>query len=258
MSASIDLNADLGESFGPWRMGDDDGILDVVSSANIACGFHAGDPVVMTETVKKAKDKGVSIGAHPGFDDLRGFGRRRIIGMSDAELWALTIAQIGALSGVCQGLGTRVHHVKLHGALSNMASENVDMARACLKAVYDFDPTLPIVAMAATALETAALELQLPIAREVFADRAYNDDGTLVARHLSGAVLHNPNDIAERVLKMIDEQAVTSVNDKKISVMPQTICVHGDTPGSVAIAAALRQRLESEGIRVERFTTSQP
>jgi len=250
---SIDLNSDLGESYGPWRMGRDDEMLDIVTSANVACGFHAGDPMEMTRIVRMCRDKGVVVGAHPGFDDLHGFGRRRIYGTPDDELRANIIYQIGALQAVARAEGAQVAYVKCHGALANMASEDADLARVLISAMKAADPGLIAMCMAATALQSEAEAADRPFVSEVFADRAYNDNGTLVARGQPGAVIHDADAASETVLRMIDESAVTSINGVKVPVRVDTICVHGDNPAAVAMAARLRTRLEQAGVDVRAF-----
>ncbi|MEM1046697.1 MAG: 5-oxoprolinase subunit PxpA [Pseudomonadota bacterium] len=251
MTHSIDLNADLGESFAAWTMGNDEAMLDIVTSANIACGFHAGDPTVMDRTVRTCLNKGVGIGAHPGFDDLTGFGRRRIHGIEPHTMKAMLVYQIGALSGIAAANGTRVRHVKVHGALGNMASEDLAIARVYADAVGAVDPDLIVVAMAATALEEAVLEADLTIAREIYADRTYNDDGTLTSRARPDALIHDAEYAADRVLRMLDDGAVISVNDVRVPVSAQTICLHGDNPAAVTMAETIRARLEAAGVRVE-------
>jgi len=254
MTNAIDLNADLGESFGAWTMGADNELLDIVTSANVACGFHAGDPLVMTETVRSCLDKGVNIGAHPGFDDITGFGRRRLENPDEAKTAASIIYQIGALQAVASTEKARVTHVKLHGALANMASESDRLASVCLAAVQRVDEKLSIVAMAATCLQAQAEDLKMPLLREVFADRAYNDDGTLVSRGTPGAVIHDPVVAAERVLKMIETQSVESINGVSVKLVPDTVCVHGDNPEAVRMAEALRTRIEKAGISVRGYS----
>ncbi|PWE30688.1 LamB/YcsF family protein [Maritimibacter sp. 55A14] len=246
----IDLNSDLGESFGPWRMGRDAEMLDIVSSANVACGFHAGDPSEMARTVALCRDKGVAVGAHPGFHDLEGFGRRRILGLTRGELTAMMLYQIGALDAIARAEGIRLSHVKPHGALNNMASEDRALADVLVAAIRLADPALPVLAIAATALEAAARADDGPAISEVFADRGYNDDGTLVARGTESAMIEDPEAAAENVLRMIGEQAVTSVNGVKVPVRPESVCVHGDGPAAVAMAAHIRTRLEAAGIVV--------
>ncbi len=253
MADSIDLNADLGESFGAWKMGSDNELLDIVTSANVACGFHAGDPLVMTETVRACLARGVNIGAHPGFDDITGFGRRRMENPDGPGTAASIIYQIGALQSVAHSESASVTHVKLHGALANMASEDDTLASLCLKAVQRVDENLSIVAMAATCLQSQAEELKMPLLREVFADRAYNDDGTLVSRALPGAVIHDPVHAAERVLRMIENHSVESINGKAVNLVPDTICVHGDNPEAVRMADKLRTSLEKAGITVRGY-----
>ena len=249
----IDLNADLGESFGAWKMGADEEMLEIVTSANIACGFHAGDPLVMKETMQSCLANGVNSGAHPAFDDLTGFGRRRIQNPDIAHLEASVTYQIGALVAIARSCGTRVTHVKFHGALANMASEQKALADCLVMAVRNYDPTLAIVAMAATELQRQTENNRQPVLREVYADRAYNDDGTLVSRNQAGAVLHDPEQAAERVLRMIDTQSIESINGVRIDVVPETVCVHGDTAGAVAMAAKLREHLEANGVEITPY-----
>lgn len=249
---NVDLNADLGESFGPWVMGRDEELLQIVTSANVACGFHAGDPGVMRRTVAACKTNGVGIGAHPGFDDLRGFGRRRIIGTPDHDLTNQIIYQIGALQAVAAAEGEALAHVKLHGAFSNMTNEDRALADLFVAAVREVWPDLPVFAVAATHLEAAVRDAGSPCRAEVFADRAYEDNGLLVNRAKPGAVIHDADEAAERVLRMVEERALTSVNGVKIPCEVDTICVHGDTAEAVAMAAAVRTRLEAAGITVAR------
>ena len=249
----IDLNADLGESYGPYTIGDDEAMLDIVSSANVACGFHGGDPSVMTLTVERCMARGVAIGAHPGFRDIEGFGRRRMVGVSDAELAASIIYQIGALDGVARAQGASLSHVKLHGALANMASEDLAMATVCMSAVRAVDASLPVLAMASTALESAATSLGIRAAREIYADRAYNDDGTLVSRSHPEAIIHDPSEARDRVLEIVETGHVTSINGTTVPVSAESVCVHGDHPESVRIAEAVRGGLETAGYTVASF-----
>ncbi|TAK50380.1 MAG: 5-oxoprolinase subunit PxpA [Xanthobacteraceae bacterium] len=248
----VDLNCDMGESFGAWTMGDDAALLDVVSSASIACGFHAGDLDVMLATVRAAKAKGVAIGAHPSFHDLQGFGRRRMA-LTAAEIEALVAYQTGALMGVAALAGHRVSHVKPHGALSNMACEDEAIAAAIARAIQRVDPALVFVVLPLTAMERAGTKAGLKLAREVYADRAYADDGTLVPRGQPGAVLHDAAEVAARVAAMVREQAITTVSGRKLAVAVDTVCVHGDTPGAVAIARAVRAGLGADGVTVRAF-----
>ncbi|OWJ68221.1 LamB/YcsF family protein [Inquilinus limosus] len=248
--ASIDLNCDMGEGFGAWEMGDDAAMLEIVTSANVACGFHAGDPIVMRRTLALARDRGIGVGAHPGFLDLWGFGRRVIKGDTPEELEAQVVYQIGALQGIAKAVGHKVTHVKAHGALSNVAMVEDAVALAIGRAIQSVDPTLAYMVLPGTALERAAVELGLPVVREVFADRTYEDDATLTSRKIAGSVIHDAEVAAERVLRMVEEQAVTSRSGKRIPVPVDTVCVHGDTPGAVGIARRIRERLEQAGIRL--------
>jgi UPF0271 protein len=253
MTLTVDLNADLGESFGPWRMGADEALLEIVTSANVACGFHAGDPVTMDRTVRLALEKCVAIGAHPGFKDLEGFGRRRILGLSPVETATMVRYQVGALQAIARAHGAAVTHVKSHGAFGNMASESDELAATFVEAVRASDPDLIVVAMAATALERAAGAKGQPYVAEVYADRAYEDDGTLVARSRPGAVLHDADVCADRVLAMLEEGAITSIHGNKVQVRAETVCVHGDGPEAVAMARTIRRRLEAAGVVVAPF-----
>jgi UPF0271 protein len=250
---SVDLNADLGESFGSWRMGDDAAMLEIVTSANIACGFHAGDPMQMSETVELAHKKNVAIGAHPGFRDMQGFGRRRIHGISAQQLAADLIYQIGALQAIAHARGAVVSHIKLHGALANMACEDSALAQNCMQTFAQIDKSLHVVVMPGTELEKAAKTKGNPMINEIFADRAYNDDGTLVSRGWQGAMIYDPQQAADRIIKVLESGKITSVNGVNIPVKAQTICVHGDNPDSVKMASIVRERLEKAGIRVEKF-----
>ncbi|MEI4234273.1 LamB/YcsF family protein [Roseovarius sp. D22-M7] len=252
MQSSVDLNADMGESFGAWGMGDDAALLDVVTSANIACGFHAGDPDVMARTMARAVACDVGIGAHPGFSDLQGFGRRRI-DLGHETLGNLLRYQLGAAQAVARSAGGAVRHLKLHGALANMTSEDADLARAAYSAALSIDPQIIVMVLAGTAQEAAARDLGAHMACEIFADRAYNDDATLVDRRLPGAVIHDAGEAAKRVLAMIRAGAIIAESGARIPTRIDTICLHGDTPEAVAIARALRAELETGGLRVARF-----
>jgi UPF0271 protein len=250
----VDLNCDMGEGFGPWPMGDDAAMLDIVTSANIACGFHAGDPNIMFRTAAMAKERGVAIGAHPGFNDLWGFGRRVIRGDSPAEIERMFAYQIGALQAVAALAGHRVTYVKAHGSLNNMANEDDDLALAIARAIKGVDPALVNVCMPGLAMERASLEVGIPVAREFFADRTYEDNGNLTSRKKPGAVLHDAQAAAERVLRALHDRAVTTVSGKRIAMEIDTICVHGDEPTAVAMARTVRARLEAEGVTVAPFT----
>ena len=250
----IDLNADLGEGYGRWRVGDDAALMEVVTSANIACGLHAGDPDVMDATMRAAQARGIGIGAHPGFPDLQGFGRRRM-SLPDASLANLIRYQLGAAEAMARGVGATLAHAKLHGALSNMASEDLALARVCLGAIRSFDPDLAVMVLPGTALARAAEDLGMRAANEIFADRAYNDDGTLVDRRKPGAMIHDPEAAAAAMAAMVREQAILSASGKRLPCRIDTICVHGDTPESVLMARAVRARLEAEGHRIAPLAT---
>jgi UPF0271 protein len=249
MSQTINLNADLGESFGAWSMGADEALLDVVASANVACGFHAGDPLVMRRTVAAAKARGVSIGAHPAFPDLQGFGRRRM-DIPPSELEAMLIYQIGALQAMAAAEGTRVSHVKPHGALNNMACADRALADCVARAVRAADPQLILLAPAHSQLAVAGEQLGLPVVLEVFADRAYQDDGQLVPRSQPGAMIHGAEAALAHVLRMLDEQAIVSLAGRRLPTRVQSICVHGDNPQAVATAAHIRHGVEVAGYTI--------
>jgi len=317
---SIDLNCDLGESFGPWEMGNDAAMIELATSVNVACGFHAGDADIMRKTVELAKARGVSIGAHPGYRDLHGFGRRPFPGMKASEIENLVAYQIGALQAIATAAGHTVTHVKAHGALSNVACEDDVTAKAIASAIKAVDPNLIFVVLANSRLVQAGEAANLPMVHEVFADRAYEDDGSLVSRRKPGAVLHDakaiasairavdPNlifvvlansklvnageaanlpmvhevfadrayedngslvsrkkagsvlhdakEIAGRVVRMVEDGAVVSVSGKVIKMRTDTVCIHGDTPGAVNIARGLRQALKDAGIAVAPFKTA--
>jgi UPF0271 protein len=250
----IDLNCDMGEGFGPWPMGDDEAMLDIVSSANIACGFHAGDPGIMFRTAETARRKGVAIGAHPGFNDLQGFGRRVIKGDTPADIERMVAYQIGALQAVASLAGHRVTYVKAHGSLNNMANEDEDLALAIARAVKGVDPNLVNVCMPGLLMEKASERIGLRVAREFFADRTYEDDGTLTSRRKPGSVLHDAEAAAARVLRTLEEGAVTTTSGKRIPIAIDTICVHGDEPSAVAMARTIRGRLQDNAIAIAPFT----
>ncbi|WP_137388697.1 LamB/YcsF family protein [Rhodoligotrophos defluvii] len=243
----IDLNCDMGEGFGVYRLGDDAAMLEVVTSANIACGFHAGDPLVMARTLAGAKANGVGAGAHPGFLDLWGFGRRPIHGERPADVEKAIIYQIGALQALAHSIGQRLTHVKTHGSLGNMANEDIELARAVARAIKAVDPNYIFVVMPGLPTERAGEEMGLRVAREIYADRAYADNGNLLSRKLEGAVIHDAELAAERVLRMVEDQEVMTVSGKRLPLRVDTICVHGDTPGAVAMARRVRERLEAAG-----------
>ncbi|MEL7132803.1 MAG: 5-oxoprolinase subunit PxpA [Pseudomonadota bacterium] len=248
----VDLNADMGESFGPWKMGDDAALLETVTSANIACGAHAGDPDVMAVTMGIALEKGVGIGSHPGFGDIQGFGRRRI-DMPLTSLQNSIRCQVGATLGMANALRAEVRHIKLHGALGNMTSENEEMARGCYEAALSAHPDAIIMVLAATAQERAVRSIGAKFACEIFADRAYNDDATLVDRRTPGAIIHDAEIAGKRMVEMVRAQAIITDSGKRIETPIDTICCHGDTPEAVEIAASVRRTLEAEGIAVKAF-----
>lgn len=244
--STINLNADLGESFGAWTMGDDAALLQVIGSANIACGFHAGDPVVMRETVRLALAHGVSLGAHPAFPDLQGFGRR-VMQLSPKELEANILYQVGALQAMAAAEGGRVSHVKPHGALNNMACADEAMAATVARAVKALDRDLILLAPALSALERAGEAAGLRVAREVFADRTYQADGQLTPRSQPGAVLHGAQDCVQHVQRMLDAGGIVTADGLRLPTRIHSVCVHGDGPGAVATARALRAALEAAG-----------
>jgi UPF0271 protein len=251
----VDLNSDMGEGFGAWKMGDDSAMLDIVTSANVACGLHAGDPEVMAATFKKAKEKGVSVGAHPGYPDLWGFGRRNIP-FTTGETERLIAYQIGAAEAMAAYAGHRITHVKLHGALGNLGQQNKEVALAACNAIKTVNPKLICLTIALGEMERIAQEMGLEIRSEIFADRAYTDEGFLVDRRLPGAVLHDPDTIATRILSMLKEGAIESVSGKKLKTPIDSICVHSDTPSAVDIARKLRTSLEAAGVRVRPFVSA--
>lgn len=250
---AIDLNSDMGEGFGPWTMGDDAAMLDIVTSANVACGWHAGDPNIMVQTAALAKAKGVAIGAHPGFGDLWGFGRRTIRGHTMTELERMVAYQIGALQACAALGGHRATYVKAHGALANLANDEDDIALAIGRAIKGVDRGLVYMVMPGLATERAAGTLGLDAVREVYADRAYADNGNLANRKTPGAVLHDAGEAAERVLRMVGDQAIVTVTGQRLPARIETVCVHGDTPGAVAMARTVRRTLEANGVAVAPF-----
>lgn len=251
--ASIDLNADLAEGFGVWELGDDEAMLDIVTSANLACGFHAGNPVGLARTCRAAGKRGVRIGAQVGYFDLAGFGRRRI-DVDPAELTADVIYQIGALQALARAAGSTLGYVKPHGALYNTIVTDVGQARAVTEAVQAVDPDLPVLGPAGSVFFAEADRLGLRTVAEAFADRAYRPDGRLVPRSQPDAVLHDPALIADRVVALVETGAVTAVDGSTISVEAQSVCVHGDSPGAVAIATAVRGRLLAAGVELAAFS----
>ena len=248
----VDLNADMGESFGPWPMGSDAALLDVITSANIACGFHAGDWDVMAQTMSLAVAHDVGIGAHPGFPDLQGFGRRRMH-LSHDSLRNLVRYQLGAAQAMARSVGGAVRHLKLHGALANMASEDAAMATACYEGALSVDPDIIIMVLAATQQQTAVETLGCRWAGEIFADRAYNDDATLVDRSLPGAVIHDADVAGRRMVEIVKAGAIITESGKQIPAAVDTICLHGDGATAVQIARAVRGALAEAGVTLQRF-----
>ncbi len=247
MPLCFDLNADLGESFGPWRMGLDERVIRFVTSANIACGFHAGDPATMRRTVCLAEEAGVGIGAHPGFPDLRGFGRRALAA-SPAEVRDDLVYQIGALTAFTRA--KKLQHVKPHGALYNMAVPGGALATAITEAVLEVDPSMILVALAGSRWADEAERMGLRVAREAFADRAIQADGSLVPRSHPGAVIHDINEVVERTLRLVTEGTMVAMTGETVELAADTLCLHGDTPDAVGLASALRAALEGAGIEL--------
>ena len=245
----IDLNCDLGESFGAYVIGRDEEVIRHISSANVACGYHAGDPMVMEKTVRMAKENGVSIGAHPGFPDLMGFGRRNM-NISPDEARTYLKYQIGALRAFCDSYDVPLVHVKPHGALYNMAAKDRKLADALAQAVYEVDKNLIFLGLSGSLMLEAAKEKGLRCASEVFADRAYNADGSLVARGTPGAVIHDVDLCVKRIVGMVKDHRVTAITGEEIELSPQSICVHGDNAEAVAFVKHIRETLEAEGIEV--------
>lgn len=250
---NIDINSDLGESFGAWTMGDDSAMLDIVSSANVACGFHAGDPAGILKTLKAAAERNVAIGAHVGYRDLAGFGRRNMDPSSE-ELIGDVIYQIGALQGLAKAAGTRVTYVKPHGALYNTIAVDPRQAKDVINAILAVDPSLVLMALAGSQLVEQARAAGLTVVAEAFADRAYTPEGNLVSRREKGSVLHDPDLIAERMVRMVKEGVIEAIDGTLTKVDAQSICVHGDSPGAVAMAKRLREVFEQSGLAIRAFT----
>ncbi len=245
----IDLNSDLGEAFGPWPMGQDGLLMPVISSANVACGFHAGDPCTIRQTIRLARKHGVAIGAHPGLPDLLGFGRREMQ-VTPAEVEDMVLYQVGALAAIARSEGVPLQHVKAHGALYNMACRDEALAEAIARAVVAFDPTLVLFGLPGSALLQAGLDAGLPVAAEAFADRAYRPDGSLAPRSQPGAVIHDVDAVVARAVAMVTEQSVVATDGTAIEFEADTLCLHGDTPGAAALAVAIRRGLEDAGVTI--------
>lgn len=248
----MDLNSDLGESLGAWRMGDDAAMLDIVSSANVACGFHGGDPAGILHTLRAARARGVTVGAHVSYPDLIGFGRRNM-DVASPDLVAGIIYQIGALQGLAHVAGTEVRYVKPHGALYNTIAHDRRQAEDVIAAIRAIDPALVLVALAGSPLIDWARDAGLTVVAEAFADRGYTPEGALVSRREPGAVLHDVDQIAARMLTLVRDGVVRAVDGSDVRIAADSICVHGDSPGAVAIARHLRQRFEQEGVKISSF-----
>jgi UPF0271 protein len=254
MSVRIDLNADLGESFGPWPMGQDALLMPSITSANVACGFHAGDPGVMRRTLRLARQHGVAVGAHPGFPDLVGFGRRELQATPD-EVEDMVLYQLSALAGMAAAEGVTLQHVKAHGALYNMAVRDRALADAIARAVISFDRTLILFGLPSSELLRAGEAAGLQTAAEIFADRAYQPDGSLASRRAPGSVLHDAAVVVERAVAMVRDRQVTATDGSTVRLRADTLCLHGDTPGAAALAAQIRAALQSAGVTIRALRT---
>ena len=248
----IDLNCDMGESFGVYELGYDEAAMPHVTSINVACGFHASDPMNMLKTVRLAKKHNVAIGAHPSFPDLVGFGRR-VMALSPEEVKADVMYQIGALAAICRSEGVRLQHVKVHGALYNVAAKDIETALAIAEAIKAVDPELYMLCLSNSLMVDAAKKTGLRYVEEAFADRAYTEQGTLAPRKLSGAVIHDQEVVCERVLEMVKSGSTKSIDGKTVAISAQTICVHGDTPGALEMIISLRRKLEAAGVTLKAF-----
>ncbi|WP_347138145.1 5-oxoprolinase subunit PxpA [Paracoccus sp. SSK6] len=252
MTRSIDLNSDLGEGYGTWSMGDDAAMLEIVSSANVACGFHAGDPLTIRATVAEAARRGVAVGAHVSYPDRVGFGRRPM-DVASAELTADVIYQIGALQGIAKAAGTRVSYVKPHGALYNTIAHDARQADAVIAAIREIDPSLVLMGLAGTQILARAADAGLATVAEAFGDRAYAPDGQLVSRRERGAVLHDADAVAARMLRLATEGVIEAIDGSTLRLQAQSICVHGDSAGAVQMARRIREELAAGGIAVAPF-----
>jgi len=246
----VDINSDLGESFGNYKMGNDEEVMKYITSANIACGFHAGDPIVMEHTIKLALENNVAIGAHPAYPDLMGFGRRSM-NLSPKEIKAYVLYQVGALKAMTEAMGGKLQHVKAHGALYNDAAVNKSISTAIVEAVYAIDPELIFIGLANSEMLEVAKKLGLNTASEVFADRAYIKSGTLVSRTLPGSIIHDSDICNERVLRMIKEESVKGIDGSDIKIKAESICIHGDNPAALDMAKSLKNHLEINGITIQ-------
>lgn len=252
MKQTFDLNSDLGEGFGPWRMGDDAAVLDLVTSANVACGGHAGDPETMFETLVMARERGVVVGAHPGYADRAGFGRR-VIPMKMGEIQRLVATQIGALMGAAALAGTSVRYVKPHGALANLAADDRPVAEAIVRAIVAISPSLAVLAISGTELEQTARSNGLSVFSEIFADRGYLQNGRLVPRQRAGAMIDDPHHAADRLIEFFRTGLMPTIDGPPIALEADSICVHGDSPGAVAMASHVRDRMVGAGFELAPF-----
>ena len=246
----IDLNCDLGESFGNYKIGMDEEVIPLISSANVACGYHASDPIVMQKTIAMTKKFGTAVGAHPGFPDLMGFGRRNL-SVSPAEAKAYTLYQLGALDAFCRTQGVKLQHVKPHGALYNMAAKDYELARGICEAIYEFDKDLIVLALSGGQLIRAGQDIGLRTALEFFSDRAYEEDGTLVNRRKEGAVITDEIEALARVVRMIKENKLTAITGKDISIKADSVCVHGDGVKALEFVKKIREKLTDEQIAIK-------
>ncbi len=245
----VDLNSDLGESFGRYTLGMDDKVIPLISSANVACGYHASDPVVMAKTIAMAKEAGIQVGAHPGYPDLMGFGRRNM-NVSPAEAKAYVLYQLGALDAFCRANGMKLQHVKPHGAFYNMAAKDYSLAKAICEGIAAYDRDLIVLALSGGELAHAAADMGLRTAQEVFADRAYEEDGTLVDRRKDGAMVTDEDIAIARVVRMVKESKVTAITGRDIDIRADSICVHGDGAKALAFVEKIRARLTEEGVTI--------
>lgn len=252
MGKRIDLNADAGESFGRWKLGQDERLFPLLTSVNLATGFHAGDPLTIRESVRLAKSHGVAVGAHPGFPDLVGFGRRDMAVTPD-QAYADVLYQIGALSAFLRLAGLPLHHVKPHGALYLRMLKDKPLAKAVAQAIKDYDPEVPLVLLSGTLMEEAAQEVGVRYVREAFPDRAYLSDGRLAPRSMAGALIRDPKAAAERAVAMVLEQEIDALDGGKVQIEAETLCIHGDNPEAVEIARAVREALTEAGVELKTY-----
>jgi 5-oxoprolinase (ATP-hydrolysing) subunit A len=251
----VDLNADAGESFGAWKLGNDEALFDFISTVNVACGFHAGDPLTIKQTLGLAKQKSVAIGAHPGYPDLVGFGRR-VLTATPEQVYADVLYQISALAGFTKVAGLPLRHVKAHGALANESWKNVETAHAVAKATHDFDATLPLMVLPKTLLEVEARKLGVPVVLEAFPERAYLKNAQLAPRSMEGSSIHDPKEAARRAVMIVKEKRIKALDGSWVDFEVQSLCIHGDNPQAVEIAKEIRSALEAEGITVQTFSRS--